>query len=153
MVNVMNKSWLIGVMFILLVVICTCLALLYILPLDFKEHSPVQPLRFSHKMHAGTNAIPCLYCHRYAQKSPIAGIPSVADCRACHLYIAPDAPEIMKLTGYWDKQESIPWVRVNHLPDHVYFPHMMHLRAGIACSTCHDAYRSDHRRMERVGQP
>jgi len=61
----------------------------------------------------------------------------VADCRACHLYISPEAPEIAKLMGYWEKKEPVPWVRVHSVPDHVYFPHMMHVRARVDCSVCH----------------
>jgi hypothetical protein len=121
-------------------------AFMYILPLDLWDRSPVQPIAFSHKMHAGDNGIPCLFCHRYATKSRIAGIPAVADCRACHLFIAENAPEIKKLTMYWEKKEPIPWVRVYHVPDHVYFPHMMHIRAGLVCAECH----SDVAAMPRV---
>ena len=113
------------------------LAFMYSLPLDFLDRLPVQPLAFSHKVHAGDNGINCLYCHRYAPKSPVAGIPAVADCRACHLFISTNKPEIKKLMGYWEKREPIPWVRVYYLPDHVYFPHMMHIRAKLSCSTCH----------------
>lgn len=133
----MKKSWLIAALILVVLAGAAGMAVLYLLPLDTRERSPVQPLAFSHKVHAGTNGIPCLYCHRNAPKSPVAGIPAVADCRACHLYISPEAPEIKKLIGYWDKKEPIPWVRVYWLPDHVYFPHMMHVRARLACTTCH----------------
>jgi hypothetical protein len=137
LVNSMNKSWLIGGLSLAAGAVSAGLALLYILPLDLRNRSPIQPLAFSHKVHAGDNAIQCLFCHRYAPKSPVAGLPAVADCRACHLFIAPDSPEIKKLMGYWEKREPIPWVRVHSVPDHVYFPHMMHVRAGIGCTTCH----------------
>jgi hypothetical protein len=128
------------------VVLVAGLALMYILPLDLHDRSPVQPLAFSHKLHAGNNGIHCLFCHRYAPVSPVAGIPAVADCRACHLFIAPNAPEIKKLAGYAERHEPIPWVRVYRLPDHVYFPHMMHIRAEIACSSCHGEVAT----MERI---
>lgn len=113
------------------------LLLMFHLPFDMRDPSPVQPIAFSHKIHAGTNEIPCLYCHRYAPVSPSAGIPAVETCRACHQFIAPDREEIKKIMAYWDKKEPIPWVRVHTLPDHVYFPHMMHIRAGVVCTTCH----------------
>ena len=128
--------------------LCGALAVLYTLPLDLRERSPVQPVAFSHAVHAGNNSIPCLYCHRSADRSPLAGIPSVMECRSCHLYISPESPEIRKLITYWDKQVSIPWVRVNSLPDYVYFPHMMHIRAGIECSDCHGQVV----RMERISR-
>jgi hypothetical protein len=142
----MKKLWLIAGLAVAAGTIFVVLALMYNLPLDLKDRSPVQPIAFSHKVHAGDNGIACLFCHRYAAKSPVAGIPAVADCRACHMFIAPNAPEIRKLMGYWDKREPIPWVRVYGVPDHVYFPHMMHLRARLACSTCHD----DVAAMERI---
>lgn len=122
--------------------------LLYILPLDFSEPAPVQPILFSHKLHAGISDINCRYCHRHVADSRLAGIPSLADCRSCHLHISTEAPQIKKLIGYWDRLEPIPWVRINTLPDHVYFPHMMHIRAGIDCGHCHGDVAS----MERIAR-
>lgn len=145
----MKKSWLIGGLVCIVGAVAAIVILMYILPLDVAERSPAQPINFSHKLHAGTNGIPCLFCHRYAPISRLAGIPSVADCRSCHLYISPDAPEIRKLMGYWDRHEAIAWVRVNTLPDHVYFPHKMHIRSHIDCSTCHGAVAT----MERISRP
>jgi len=133
----MKLTWLIGGLVIALIVLLGILAFMYVLPLDLRDHSPIQPIAFSHKVHAGENSIPCLFCHRYAPKSPVAGIPAVADCRACHLFIAQNSPEIKKLMSYWDKKEPIPWVRVYGVPDFVYFPHMMHVRAGLVCASCH----------------
>jgi hypothetical protein len=146
MVKVMKRAWLITGAVVAAVAGVAGMAALYSLPLDRRDRSPVQPLAFSHKVHAGDNAIPCLYCHRLATTTRLAGIPAVADCRACHLYISPDAPEVKKLLEYWDKQQPIPWVRVYKLSDHVYFPHMMHLRAKLDCATCH----GDVATMERV---
>jgi len=145
----MKKSWLIAGMLIAAGALFSALAMMYILPLDLRERSPLQPLAFSHKLHAGDNAIPCLFCHRSASASPVAGIPAMADCRACHLHISPNAPQIKLLNELWDKGEPISWVRVNGLPDHVYFPHMMHLRAGLACSVCHGEVAA----MERITRP
>ncbi len=133
----MKLSWLIGALAVVAVALFVVLAWMYILPMDLRDRSPVQPIAFSHKVHAGTNGIQCLFCHSSASKSPVASIPAVAECRACHLFIAPDAPEIKKLMGYWDRKEPIPWVRVYSLPDFVYFPHMMHVRAGLGCARCH----------------
>jgi hypothetical protein len=142
----MKISWLIAGLVFAAGTILVGLALMYSLPLDLRNRSPIQPLAFSHKVHAGDNGIQCLYCHHYASKSRVAGIPAVADCRACHLFISRNAPEIKKLMVSWDKREPIPWVRVYSLPDHVYFPHMMHIRAGVVCTTCHGDVAS----MERI---
>jgi hypothetical protein len=133
----MKKSWLIAGLLVAVLAVCGGLALLYHLPLDLRDRSPRQPLAFSHKVHAGDNGIHCLFCHRAAPGSPVVGIPPVSACRSCHLYISPDAPEIVRLMTYWDGREPIPWVRVYSVPDHVYFPHMMHVRAGLDCGQCH----------------
>ena len=142
----MKRSWFFAGLTLAAVAAVAGMILLYSLPLDFRALSPVQPLAFSHKLHAGDNGIPCLYCHRSAPRSPVAGIPAVADCRACHQFISPNAPEIKKLMGFWENREPIPWVRVHWLPDHVYFPHMMHVRAGLACTVCHGEVAA----MERI---
>ena len=133
----MKLSWLIGGLIAAVAALIAVMTFLYILPLDLRDRSPIQPLAFSHKIHAGDNGISCLFCHRYAPKSTVAGIPAVSDCRACHLFISQNAPEIKKVMEYWEKKEPIPWVRVYSVPDHVYFPHMMHIRAGLICATCH----------------
>ena len=44
----------------------------------------VQPIPFSHRIHAGVNKIPCQYCHAYASRSSEPGIPAVARCVGCH---------------------------------------------------------------------
>ena len=52
-----------------------------------KGYQPKQPIFYSHKVHAGTNQISCLYCHGTAQDSKMAGIPSVNVCMNCHVAI------------------------------------------------------------------
>jgi len=130
----MKKSWLICGLIIAAGAVFVGLAFMYSLPLDFKDRAPVQPLAFSHKVHAGNDGIHCLFCHRYATKSPVAGIPAVSFCMTCHPRFG---LEIKELETYVQQRKPIPWIRVYSLPDHVYFPHMMHLRAGIVCATCH----------------
>jgi hypothetical protein len=98
---------------------------------------PEQPIAFSHRVHAGTNQIDCLFCHTAASRSPSAGLPSVERCMACHQYIAVRRPEIRKLADFWEQRQPIPWVRVHRLPDYVYFSHKRHVKAGVACQTCH----------------
>lgn len=49
-----------------------------------QNYEPVQPIFYSHKVHAGVNQISCLYCHGSAQDSKTAGIPSVNVCMNCH---------------------------------------------------------------------
>ncbi len=49
-----------------------------------QNYQPEQPIFYSHKVHAGTNQISCLYCHGGAQDSKQAGIPAVNTCMNCH---------------------------------------------------------------------
>jgi hypothetical protein len=105
----------------------------------FSGRTPVQPIEFSHRVHASDNEIPCQYCHIYAARSPSAGVPSVAKCMGCHKAVADarERPEVLKLAGYWDRQEPIPWVKVHDVPDFVHFTHKRHVLAGLECQECH----------------
>ena len=126
-------------------------------------YQPVQPIFYSHKVHAGVNKISCLYCHTGAQDSKHANIPSVNVCMNCHMavksYSGADLTrddgtpvnanaEIQKLYDYagwnpstktYDKEgKPIEWIRIHSLPDFVYFNHSQHVKAGrVQCQTCH----------------
>ena len=131
-----------------------------------KDYQPEQPIYYSHKVHAGINQINCLYCHGSAWESKHAAIPSVNVCMNCHKAIqtyekGPElyhedgtkvdgTAEIAKLYKYagfdpnnaaaWDpsKAKPIEWVKIHNLPDHVYFNHSQHVRAGnVQCQSCH----------------
>jgi hypothetical protein len=103
----------------------------------YSDKTPVQPINFSHVIHATDNKIPCMFCHIYARRSITSGVPSVNKCINCHKAIVPDKPEIKKLFGYWERKEPIPWIKVHDLPDFVYFPHKRHVKADVKCQTCH----------------
>ncbi len=47
-------------------------------------YAPIQPIHYSHKIHAGTNKIECKYCHSSARVSKHSGIPSLNVCMNCH---------------------------------------------------------------------
>lgn len=131
-----------------------------------KDYEPTQPIFYSHKVHAGINQISCLYCHGAAWDSKHAAIPSVNVCMNCHKAINEYAKgpklyteegveingtaEIAKLykaanfdpakAASWDPNTAKPieWVKIHNLPDHVYFNHSQHTRAGkVQCQTCH----------------
>ena len=118
----------------------------------YTGYQPEQPIKFSHKLHAGTNGIDCNYCHSSASFSKSAGIPSPNLCMNCHTYIQ-EGPqygkeEIAKIYAaldfdpvtkkYGTNQKPIKWVKVHNLPDHVYFNHSQHVTVGkIACQKCH----------------
>ncbi len=102
-----------------------------------KGYEPDQPISFSHKLHAGTMKVPCLYCHVGASKSRIAGVPSVETCMNCHRVTKTGSPAIIQLTRIYDSGRPLLWKRIHNLPDYVYFDHRPHVHAGIACQTCH----------------
>ena len=97
----------------------------------------VQPIAFPHVVHVQTYKIECQYCHADARRSEYAGLPSVERCMGCHKIAGADKPEIKKLAEYAAKREAIPWARVYKLPEFTYFPHKAHIRAELACQTCH----------------
>jgi hypothetical protein len=112
-------------------------------------YQPVQPIAYSHELHAGVMKINCQYCHFGAYKSKNAGIPPLNVCMNCHKTVKTESPEIHKIydaLGYdpqtqkYDstKARPIQWVRIHNLPDFVYFNHSQHVRvAGLQCQTCH----------------
>ena len=127
-----------------------------------QNYEPVQPIHYSHRIHAGSNGIDCKYCHSSARVSKNAGIPSLNVCMNCHKNIAEVSDttatpehskafydgEIQKLYNAvgWDKAnqkytgktQPVKWVRIHNLPDFVYFNHSQHVTvAGIECLTCH----------------
>ena len=100
-------------------------------------YKPVQPIAFSHRLHAGGNKIPCLYCHYAARTSRHAGIPPASVCMNCHSILEKQTVEIEKLKESVQQQRPIRWVKVHNLPDFVYFNHSQHVLSGVACQRCH----------------
>jgi hypothetical protein len=102
-----------------------------------RGYAPEQPSPYSHKLHAGTNHIPCLYCHSNAERSPAATVPALSVCMNCHSVVAVNKPNIIKLTEAYNSGKPIQWIRIHALPDHVYFTHERHIARGFACQECH----------------
>jgi hypothetical protein len=106
------------------------------------EYAPDQPVKFSHKVHAGQNQTDCIYCHSSAPRSKSAGIPPVNVCMNCHLLVRngtrSGSAEIAKVIKSYEENKPIEWVKVYNLPDHVFFSHAQHVSAGgITCDKCH----------------
>ena len=96
-----------------------------------------QPIPFSHKHHVTDDGIDCRYCHTSVEKSSFAGIPSIETCMTCHSQLWTDAPVLASLRESLATGKPLKWVRVNDLPDYVYFNHSIHVAKGIGCSDCH----------------
>lgn len=105
-------------------------------------YEPDQPIQFSHKIHAGENKINCRYCHFASERGRHAGIPPTQVCMNCHDQIRNDSPEIAKLRDAIANKKPIEWIRVHELPAFVYFNHSEHVRADVACQTCHGPVES-----------
>ena len=127
-----------------------------------QEYAPIQPIHYSHRIHAGSNGIDCNYCHSSARVSKHSGIPSLNVCMNCHKNIAEvsdttatdeyskafydkEIDKLYKAVG-WDKvnqkytgiTQPVKWVRIHNLQSFVYFNHSQHVTVGgIACQTCH----------------
>lgn len=127
-----------------------------------QNYSPIQPIHFSHRIHAGSNGVDCKYCHSSARTSKNAGIPSLNVCMNCHKNISAVADttataeyskafydaQIQKLYDAvgWDKSlqkytgktQPVKWVRIHNLQDFAYFNHSQHVTVGgIECQKCH----------------
>jgi len=125
-----------------------------------QNYEPIQPIHYSHRIHAGSNQINCKYCHSAARESKNAGIPSLNVCMNCHKNISEvsdttataehskafydgEIKRLYKAVG-WDGSkytgvtEPVKWVRIHNLPDFAYFNHSQHVSvAGLECQTCH----------------
>lgn len=127
-----------------------------------QDYAPVQPIHFSHRIHAGNNGVNCNYCHSAARVGKTAGIPSLNVCMNCHKNISEvsdttatadyskdfydkEIAKLYKAVG-WDKDnqkytgktEPVKWVRIHNLQSFVYFNHSQHVNvAGVECQTCH----------------
>jgi nitrate reductase gamma subunit len=64
------------------------------LPGNQQGYEPVQPIAFSHRLHAGELEISCLYCHSDAEKGPHAGIASATVCMNCHRFVTAPARDV-----------------------------------------------------------
>jgi len=111
-------------------------------------YAPVQPVAFSHRLHAGTMQIDCAYCHTGVSVSSQATVPPVATCMNCHTVARKNRPEIIKLTRYYEEGVALPWKRIHKVPDYAYFNHSAHVNRGIDCARCHGDVAS----MEVVSQ-
>jgi len=107
-----------------------------------KDYAPDQPIKFSHKVHAGDNKTDCKYCHSTAEYSKSAGIPSNNICLNCHNVVLSGRNsgkfEINKIQMAAKSGKPIEWIRIHNLPEHAFFSHAQHVNAGkIECETCH----------------
>ncbi len=96
-----------------------------------------QPVQFSHKHHVGGEGFDCRYCHTSVENSSFAGIPPTRTCMNCHSQIWTNAPILEPVRASYRNDTPLTWIRVNDLPDFVYFNHQIHVHQGVGCAVCH----------------
>ena len=106
-------------------------------PPDAGAAATAAAVAFDHRVHVTDNGLDCQLCHAYARRGPVAGLPPVARCAGCHRFVAAESPVVESLMARFEAGEPLAWTRVHRLPDYVRFTHKRHVRAGVACRTCH----------------
>jgi hypothetical protein len=96
-----------------------------------------QPVPFSHQHHVSGLGIDCRYCHTSVEKGAFAGIPATQICMNCHKQVWADSMTLEPVRASFRENRPIKWVRVNNVPDFVYFDHSIHIHKGVGCETCH----------------
>ena len=99
--------------------------------------TPMQPVPFSHKHHAGELGIDCRYCHTSVETSADAGFPATHVCMTCHSQLWTQAPMLAPVRQSLAENRSLNWQRVARVPDYVYFRHDIHVATGVSCFECH----------------
>ena len=100
-------------------------------------YQPVQPVPFSHKIHAGQLGVDCRYCHNGVEKSWFSNLPGASTCMNCHNQVLKDVARLAIVRDSATNNKPIPWVQVHITPDYVYFNHSVHVTRGISCVECH----------------
>jgi hypothetical protein len=100
-------------------------------------YQPVQPVPFSHRVHAGQLGLDCRYCHDGVEKSWYANPPAAATCMSCHNQVLKDDPRLQIVRDSAANHTPVPWVQIHKLPDYACFNHSVHVTRGISCGECH----------------
>ena len=110
-------------------------------------YQPRQPVPYSHELHVNQLGMDCRYCHTTVDRSAFAAIPPTQTCMNCHHAIRKNSAKLKPVRDSYRTGKPIAWVKVNDLPDYVYFNHSVHVNAGVSCVECHG--RVD--RMDETG--
>lgn len=124
----------------------------YATPKNFNVgYAPVQPVPYSHSLHAGQMGMDCRYCHANVESSAHAMVPSTQTCIGCHAVVKAESQRLEPVRESFKTGESVEWIRIHKLPDHAYFNHSAHVAVGVGCATCHG--RVDKMEVVRQDKP
>lgn len=100
--------------------------------------------------HAGIPPLDlCMNCHKTVrapvEKVRFEGVQAKAEGRSPRPIRSPEIAKIYKGLGLNDKgerdlslkAEGVDWIKVNDLPDFVFFDHSRHVNASVSCTVCH----------------
>lgn len=100
-------------------------------------YQPVQPVPFSHKIHAGELGMDCRYCHSFVEVAAHSNVPTTQVCMNCHTQVQKDNPKLAAVRDSWATGRPIEWIQIHKTPDYVYFNHAAHVNRGVSCVECH----------------
>ena len=100
-------------------------------------YAPVQPVPYSHALHAGQLGLDCRYCHSNVEKSGVANLPTAQTCMNCHNQVKKDSPLLAVVRHSAETGDPVPWVKIHQTPDYVFFNHAIHVNRGVSCVECH----------------
>lgn len=101
------------------------------------QYQPIQPVPFSHALHAGKLGMDCRYCHNTVENAAHAAVPPTQTCMNCHTQIRPQSPKLEPVRESYETGLPVEWTRIHKLPDFAYFDHSAHVNRGIGCVSCH----------------
>ena len=100
-------------------------------------YQPVQPVPYSHALHAGKLGIDCRHCHPTVEIATLAALPPTQVCTNCHAEIRATSPKLLPIRESSASGLPVSWMRMHDLPDSVYFNHSARMRRGVGCVECH----------------
>jgi len=100
-------------------------------------YQPIQPVPFSHKLHAGQLGMDCRYCHSFVEVAAHSNIPTTQVCMNCHTQVRPNSPQLAAVRESWETGRPIEWIQIHKTPDYAYFNHAAHVNRGVSCVSCH----------------
>jgi hypothetical protein len=106
-------------------------------------YQPIQPVPYSHALHAGKLGIDCRYCHYTVEKTAFASLPPTQTCRNCHGTnnsnpaepgfngVLNASDKLKPIRDSWLTGKPVQWIKVHNLPNYVYFNHAAHVNHGV----------------------